>query len=193
MKESLRLYFNWVTLAAFVLQDSCWENGIFPIFIDQGGREESPCCPVTGQSGIPLQPGWKYQQQQDVVFVRGLFPVPGPYKHTGAHQMCLSAFLFWMALTLPPSVSTTQSFFFLPLFLFPSCRPWPCPMRRSPPAWPASSVWPFQARRTNRNGRVNRRRRGGGITGALERWEEVVMAVFSYYSATTATLLAVTA
>lgn len=62
------------------------------------GREEFPYWAVTGQSGIPLQPGWKYQQQ-DVVFVRGQFPVLGPYKHTAHPSDVLSPFLFWLTLS----------------------------------------------------------------------------------------------
>lgn len=59
----------WTYLARrSVLRDTEWENGICLIFIDPGGREEFPHWAVTGQSGIPWQRGWKYQQQ-DVVFV----------------------------------------------------------------------------------------------------------------------------
>lgn len=48
---SLIMYFNWVSLAAFVLQDSCWEKGIFPIFIDPG-RGRSPAALSPGRVGF---------------------------------------------------------------------------------------------------------------------------------------------
>lgn len=98
----------------------------------------------------------------------------------------LSSFRFWMALTLPFSFASTQSFICLsfslslssfpltPCLEHPSCHLWPCPIRPSPLVWCASLVWPFQERRTNRNGRRNRKRQGGGITDASGRWAEKV-------------------
>lgn len=73
--------------------------------------------PVTGQSGIPLQAGCKYQQQ-DVVFVRGLFPVLGPYKHTAIYHPSASG---WPShsLFLLPALSRSFSSLSLSLFLSP--------------------------------------------------------------------------
>lgn len=119
MRESFRICFNWVSLAAFVEQDSCWENGIFLIFIDPG-RGRSPPAALSLDRVISLQPGWKYQQQQDVVFVRGLFPVPGPYKYTGLHQMCCHpSSSGWPSRSLPLFPPLSHSFFSLSLFLLP--------------------------------------------------------------------------
>lgn len=136
------------------------------------GREEFPYWAVTGQSGIPWQPGWKYQQQ-DVVFVRGQFPVLSPYKHSSTHQTCChTPFSGWPS----PSLSVVVSLFSLALSPcrhsiseHPSCPQSPRPMRRNPGVWRVSKVWPFQETRTSRTGRGSRRRRGGEITDASER------------------------
>lgn len=72
----------------------------FPHLYWSREREEFSFWAVSGQTGIPWQPGWKYQQQ-DVVFVRGQFPVLGPYKHTAIHQTCCPPSSFgWPSLSL---------------------------------------------------------------------------------------------
>lgn len=165
--------FNWARLAASILWDACWVNGIFPIFIDPGRGRSFHTGLSLDRVGIPLQPGCKYQQQ-DVVFVRGLFPVLGPYKHTAFYHPSASG---WPSHSLslcqhsvvhfPLSLSSST---LTPCLEHPSCHPWPCPIRPTPLVWCVSLAWPFQERRTNRNGRRNRKRQGGGITDASGRW-----------------------
>lgn len=60
-----------------------------------------------------MQPGWKYQQQ-DVVFVRGLFPVLGPYKHTAIYHPSASG---WPSHSLSLLPALSRSFSSLPLSL----------------------------------------------------------------------------
>lgn len=90
----------------------------FPDLYGSRQREGFPYWALTGKTGISWQPGWKYQQQ-DVVFVRGHFPVLGSYKHTAIHQTCCYSHRFTFppladshSLSLPPLCSLIV---FLPL------------------------------------------------------------------------------
>lgn len=165
--------FNWAHLAASILWDACWVNGIFPIFIDPGrGR--------SFHTGLSLdRVGFHCSLAGNI----------------SSRMLCLSeaCFLFLVltntlpSITLPlldgphtPFLSCQHSVVHFPLFLssspltpcleHPSCHPWPCPIRPTPLVWCVSLAWPFQERRTNKNGRRNRKRQGGGITDASGRW-----------------------
>lgn len=91
-----------------VLWDTEWENQSVLIFIDPAGGGSFHIGLLLGRVGFHGQPGWKYQQQ-DVVFVRGQFPVLLPYKHTGVHQTCCNHPVFWLtpsSLSVIPSLSS---------------------------------------------------------------------------------------
>lgn len=60
------------------------------------------------------------------MFVRGLFPVPGPYKHTGVHQMCCQpSSSGWPSRSLPLFPPLSRSFFFFPSLSIPPSLPLP--------------------------------------------------------------------
>lgn len=67
------------------------------VLIQGEGGVSIPGCrqPLSASIG-----SWKYQQQ-DVVFVRGWFPVRAFYKHAAIHQTSCRPPLVWLTLTLP--------------------------------------------------------------------------------------------
>lgn len=95
-----------------------------------GRMEFFPSLLTQGEGGVPLLPCHWVEWDSTAAWLEisaaaGCCVCQRPFSCFWSLQThwrpsdVLSAFLFWMALTLPPSLSTTQSFIFLPLFLFP--------------------------------------------------------------------------
>lgn len=93
-QTTIKVYFGF---GSSIVWDACWEDGIIIIIIDPGTGRRFPYWVISGQTGIPWEPGWKYQQQH-VVFVGGQFPVLGSYKHTAIRQTCRHSHWFRLCL-----------------------------------------------------------------------------------------------
>lgn len=121
MKESLWMYFNWVSLAAFVLQDSCWENGIFPIFIEPERGRRRPAALSLGRVGFHCSLAGNISSSRMLCLSEAYFLFLVLTNTVASIRCAVSLPLLDgpHAPSLSFSPSPTQSFFFLPLF--PPC------------------------------------------------------------------------
>lgn len=121
MKESLRMYFNWVSLAAFVPQDSCWENGIFPIFIDPERGRRCPAALSLGRVGFHYSLAGNISSSRMLCLSEACFLFLVLTNTLASIRWAVSLPLLDgpHAASLSFSLSPTQSFIFLPLFFLP--------------------------------------------------------------------------